>query len=98
MALDQDEMQMTFPKKAILDRIKNLEEGIAKGREYLESGAHADWHGFRAVFVPKTRDGKVLPPHEDWVRNVFLPNRERALREAEEILERLTLEEQKMQL
>ncbi len=98
MALDQYEMLMTFPQKAILDRIKNLEEGITKGREYLESGAHADWNGFRAIFVPKTRDGKVLPPHEDWVRNVFLPNRERALREADRLLERLTLEEQKMQL
>ena len=35
--------------KAILDRIKRLEEAIAKGHEYLESGKHADW---RAVFHP----------------------------------------------
>ena len=88
-------MQRNFPPKAILDRIKNLEEGIIKGHEYLESGAHADWHGFRAVFAPKTRDAKVLPPHEDWVRNVFLPNHERALGEAERVLERLILEGQK---
>jgi hypothetical protein len=75
-------------ERAILERIKTLEEAITKGREYLESGAHADWHGFRPLFVPKMRDGKALPPHQDWVKNVFLPNRERALREAERLLER----------
>jgi hypothetical protein len=72
----------------IVDRIKKLEEAIAKGREYLESGAHADWHGFRPLFVDKIRDGKALPPHKDWVKNVFLPRREKALREAERLLER----------
>ena len=77
-------------EKAILDRIKKLEEAITKGREYLESGAHADWYGFRPWFVPKMRDGKALPPHKDWVKNVFLPGREKALREAERLLERLT--------
>jgi hypothetical protein len=74
---------------AIPWRIANLEEAIAKGREYLESGAHAHWHGFRAFFVAKTREGKELPPHRDWVKNVFLPSRERALRWAERVLERL---------
>jgi len=83
-------MQIDPKKKAILDRIKNLEEEIAKGHEHLESGAHAHWHGFRGWFAHKTRDGKVLPPHKDWVKNVFLPVRERALRKAERLLERLT--------
>jgi hypothetical protein len=41
------------------------------------------------LFVTKTRDGKALPPHRDWVKNVFLPNRERALRKAERLLEML---------
>ena len=76
-------------ERAILDRIKTLEEAIAKGREYLESGAHADWHGFRPLFVPKLKDGKASPPHRDWVMNVFLPSREGALRRAERLLERL---------
>jgi len=83
-------MQMNPKKKAILDRIEKLEEALTKGREYLESGAHADWKGFRPLFVPKVRDGKALPPHHDWVKNVFLPRREKALREAERLLERLT--------
>ena len=76
-------------ERAILDRIKDLEEAITKGREYLEGGAHADWQGFRPVFVPKMKDGKALPPHKDWVKNVFLPRREGALRRAERLLERL---------
>jgi hypothetical protein len=76
-------------EKAILERIKTLEEAITRGREYLESGAHADWTGFQPLFVKKMRNGKALPPHRDWVKNVFLPNRERALREAERLLESL---------
>lgn len=81
---------MNLKKKAILDRIKHLEEAIAKGHEYLESGEHAHWHGFRPLFVPKVRDGKTLPPHRDWVKNVFIPMQERALRKAEKTLEKLT--------
>lgn len=76
-------------KKAVLDRIKHLEEAIAKGREYLESGEHAHWHGFRALFANRVHDGKTLPPHKDWVKNVFLPRREKALRQAQKVLERL---------
>jgi len=77
-------------KKAILARIKSLEEAIARGREYLQTGAHADWHGFRPLFTAKKKDGKAVPPHPDWVRNWFLPSRERALERAEKLLERMT--------
>jgi hypothetical protein len=76
-------------ERAVLDRIKRLEKAISNGQEYLESGAHADWIGFKPWFVKKMRDGKPLPPHKDWVKNVFLPNQERALKEAERVLERL---------
>lgn len=76
-------------EKAILDRIKKIEEAITKGREYLESGAHADWHGFQPLFLKKMRDGRALPPHRDWVKNMFLPNSERALTRAEKSPERL---------
>jgi hypothetical protein len=76
-------------KKAVLDRIKRLEEAILKGREYLETGEHANWRGFRPLFAAKVRDGKALPPHKDWVKNVFLPRHERALRNAHKALERL---------
>ncbi len=79
---------MNAKKKAILDRIKHLEDAITKGREYLESGEHAHWHGFRPLFAPKVRDGKTLPPHEDWVRNVFLPRHEKALENEYRKLER----------
>jgi hypothetical protein len=82
---------MNSKEKAILDSIKHLEDAIIKGKEYLESGKHADWHGFRSLFVDKVRDGKILPPHKDWIRNVFLPSSERALKKAQEQLHRLTL-------
>jgi len=84
---------MNSKEKAILDRIKHLEDAISKAREYLETGAHADWSGFRPWFVEKVRDGKVLPPHKDWVKNVFLPRCEKALARAEKTLERLALAE-----
>lgn len=76
-------------KKAVLDRIKGLEGDIAKAREYLETGAHAHWHGFRPLFKDRVRDGELLPPHKDWVKNVFLPSRERALQKAEKLLDGL---------
>jgi len=58
-------------------------------KEYLESGKYAESTAFRAIFKPKLKDGKELPPHKDWVRNWFLPRMERALNRAERILERL---------
>jgi len=81
---------MNSKKKAVLDRIRRLEDEIAKGREYLENGSHAHWHGFRPLFAAKVRDGKVLPPHKDWVKNVFLPRREEALKKGERALEKLS--------
>jgi hypothetical protein len=80
---------MNSKKKAILDRIKQLEDSITKGREYLESGRHAHRHGFRPLFVDKVRDGKILPPHKDWIRNVFLPRTDGALKKALETLDKM---------
>jgi hypothetical protein len=81
---------MNAKQKAMLERIRRLEDEIAKGREYRETGAHAQWQGFRALFAVKAKDGIALPPHPDWVRKVFLPLRERALKEAENAMERLS--------
>lgn len=80
---------MNLKKKAILDRIKHLEDALVKGREYLESGKHAHWHGFRPLFVNKVKNDQMLPPHKDWVKNVFIPRHEKALKEAEKALEKL---------
>ena len=80
---------MNNKKKAVLERIKHFEEAITKGREFLESGEHANWQGFRAMFDVKLKEGKASPPHKDWVKNVFLPRRERALRYAQKVLEKL---------
>ena len=84
------EIQMNPVNKRILERTKYLEEAITKAREYLENGTHSYWHKFRPLFGDKVRDGKGLPPHKDWVRNVFLPSLEKKLNEAERLLERLS--------
>lgn len=79
----------TDKKKAIRDRIQSIENALVRARAYLKTGAHADWHGFRALFSPKLRDGQELPPHKDWVKNVFLPRMERELNRSELVLERM---------
>ena len=81
---------MNSKEKAILERIEYLEGAMTKAREYLESGKHADWHGFRPLFADKVRNDKVLPPHKDWVKNMFLPSHEKALRRNQTLLEKLT--------
>jgi hypothetical protein len=75
--------------KAVLDRIQSLEQAIGRAKEFLESGKHANWSGFQPWFDRKIRDGKQLPPHKDWVKNVFLPRKEKALSRSEKILEQL---------
>jgi len=82
--MNSDELK----KKDILERIQKLEESILKANEYLETGANAHWHGFRPIFKTKIKNGKELPPHKDWIENVFLPNKVKALNEAEKVLER----------
>jgi len=82
-------MRSNLKKKEILNRISELEEGIDKAREYLQSGAHASWQGFKPFFKEKIRDGNILPPHKDWVKNVFIPSHEKALIKAEKLIDRL---------
>ncbi|MCB1841216.1 MAG: hypothetical protein KDI61_13290 [Alphaproteobacteria bacterium] len=81
-------MDKVYKKKAILERIKSLEDALAKAQEYLETGAHAEWHGFRAYFKPKIKDGQEVPPHREWVKNVFIRNCEKAIQEAERKLDK----------
>ncbi|MCE9636363.1 MAG: hypothetical protein K8T90_11725 [Planctomycetes bacterium] len=76
-------------ERAVLDRIASIQDAIVRAREYLESGDHAHWPGFRPLFVSKRRGGIVLPPHKDWVNNVFLPRTQKSFRQAENALERL---------
>src|SRR5688500_10594169 len=61
-------------RKAVLERIDSLEDAIRRAREYLESDKHAEWQGFRPLFGR----GENLPPHKDWVKNVFLRRSEKA--------------------
>ncbi len=84
---------MNAKRKAVADRIESLEQAIRRAREYLESGKHAEWHGFRPLFDRKLKDGKELPPHKDWVKNFFLPRVEKALTRTEKLVARLGEEE-----
>lgn len=58
---------MIAKKKTVANRIQSLETAIASARVFLKTGKHADWAGFRALFVRKVKDGKQLPPSKDWV-------------------------------
>jgi hypothetical protein len=80
---------MNAKRKAVLGRIKSLEDAICNAREYLIDGKHAHWPVFRPLFASKLKDGMELPPHKDWVKNFFLPRKEKVLSKAEKILERL---------
>ncbi|MBL4680371.1 MAG: hypothetical protein JKY88_06560 [Pseudomonadales bacterium] len=81
-------MLKDFKREEILERIESLETDITKAEEYLETGENENWHKFKPIFKSKVKDGKELPPHKDWVKNVFLPDREKALDKAERLLER----------
>lgn len=82
-------LKLTAKRRAVLERIRSLEDAIGRAREYLQCGSHANWPGFRPFFSPKVQDGKELPPHKDWVRKVYLPRVEKALTRAEKVLEQL---------
>ena len=84
---------MNAKRKAVLARIEELEQAIGRAKEYLESGKHADWAGFRPMFVRKYGLAGELPPHKDWVRNVFLRRTQKALSRAEKVLEQLATQE-----
>jgi hypothetical protein len=80
---------VTGKRKSIEARIDRIEAAIKLANDYLETGEHADWHGFRPLFVKKFKDGKPCRPHKDWVKNVFLRNRRRQSADAKRALERL---------
>jgi hypothetical protein len=76
----------------VLARIKSLEQAIRKAKEYLETGEHANWHALRPLFNRKLKDGKEVPPHKDWVKNVYLRQMEKRLSQAEKTLWQLERE------
>ena len=80
---------VTGKRKSIEARIGRIEAAITVANDYLETGEHADWHGFRPWFVGKFKDGKPCPPHNDWVKNVFLRGCRRQLADANRALKRL---------
>ena len=82
-------LRLNMKKAPPVKRIQVIERTIANAKEYLATGNHAHWNGFRPLFVRKFKNGKELPPHKDWVKNVFLPRMEKELRREEKLAERL---------
>jgi hypothetical protein len=80
---------MLMKTKAVVERIRLCEDAIRRAKEYLDRGEHSSWVGFRPLFVQKLKAGKEVPPHRDWVRNVYLPRMEKQLARAEKVLEQL---------
>ena len=58
---------------------------MAIAHEYLTTGAHGHWTGFRPLFGGSR--GRL--PHRDWIANVFIPRRLSALSRCEVALETL---------
>lgn len=79
--------QSAESRREILERIDLMEQHILKSRKYLESRKHAQWIGFRPLFAKKVKNGVELPPHKDWVKNVFLPSRQKELNRLEKLIE-----------
>ena len=83
--------QANVTRKAVLKRLLSIEDAIVRARAYLRTGEHANWAGFRPLFVPKLRaNGDLAPPHKEWIRNVYIPRMEKDLVRTEKILERIT--------
>ena len=81
--------QFSAKRKAVLERIESIEQAIGRARAYLDTGKHAHWSGFRPLFDAKFKNDKEVSPHKDWVKNVFLPRKQKALRHAGKVLEGL---------
>lgn len=80
---------MALKRQNLLERISCIQEAIDKATEYLVNGKHAQWRSFRPIVTPKLRDDVPVPPHRDWVKNVFLPRMQRSLHYSEKVLEKL---------
>ena len=76
-------------KRSIENRIRRLEAGIKLANQYLETGEHADWAGFRPLFWYKWKGDEICPPHKDWVKNVVIKRLEREITKANKALKRL---------
>ena len=59
-SLDQKAMpfRLNMKRTPVLERIQLLEQAITKAKEYLESGKHAHWIGFRPLFDSKFKEAR----------------------------------------
>jgi hypothetical protein len=81
-------------REEILQRIQRINEALRRAAEYLATGEHSDWYAFRPLFG----DAKKRPPHRDWIRNVFIPRREKGLERCEKMLAAIDAKEKQRQI
>jgi hypothetical protein len=78
----------------VTERMARHTDAVEKAHGYLETGAYAQWRGFRPLFGGSR--GRL--PHPDWVANVFLRRRVAALTYCERLLETLAWKEKDRRL
>ena len=69
----------------IVESIEKHATAVEMAQQYLATGDHAHWHGFRPLFG----GARDRAPHPDWVAHVFLRRRSGSLAFYEKLLERL---------
>lgn len=73
-----------------MGKIRWCEEQLDLAYRYLETDEGSDLRIFRPLFSNKLNvSGNVLPPHKDWVKNVFIRRRENAILRLQKLLRRL---------
>lgn len=66
--------------------IKRCEDKLKLAYRYLETDAGRDLRMFRPLFDKKLdASGNAVPPHIDWVKNVFIRRREKGYGPAAEL-------------
>lgn len=71
-------------------KIRWCEHQLKLAYRYLDTDQGSDLHIFRPLFDKKLdASGKALPPHKDWVKNVFIRRREKAIVRLHQLLRRI---------
>ena len=75
---------------SVMGKIKWCEDQLKLAYRYLDTDEGSDLRIFRPLFTKKLdASGNALPPHKDWVKNVFIRRREKAIVRLQKRLRRL---------
>ncbi|MDT0594419.1 hypothetical protein [Glaciecola petra] len=82
-------MSNQYKIKEIERRLEKLQNYLLIAKGYLNDGSNAEWHGFRAFYSPREKNGKIEPPNKDWITNVFIPSKLKQIAKSEDQIESL---------